>query len=381
MPFIVFSANYLVIPYPRWIVLLIETAPALAAKLALPHLLPRVPHGIRPLLFACCWVMMAVATDMTPPNVVPPMRVFTSCLASVVAAATEMSLLGMMPVHGQAGLAGWGAGTGAGGLACAVLPFALTVWMGKFLRSSIVCIYALAATVLFAYFAIMPQRQHTGRQIQDESDLESDIEGSTKLLNETPQQQQHVPARPLTFEEATNHACSLVRPYMLPLFLAFAAGFFIFPGISRALPVLPGFQTFFGFATSYGSIFQMGNLVSRSMMLLLRPRSATAPLVSLGLVAVIAVLSATAFPPNSFVLLGATAFYAGLMGGAAYMSVFAMALDKETSDVRTAEFDMQAIGAGETAGTICGSLVAEGVLGMLCSTKLHNSQRWCQVSR
>ncbi|KAJ3502082.1 hypothetical protein NM208_g16800 [Fusarium decemcellulare] len=44
VPFIVHSANYLIIPYPRWVVILIETLPALLTKLIIPHFLHHVPY-------------------------------------------------------------------------------------------------------------------------------------------------------------------------------------------------------------------------------------------------------------------------------------------------------------------------------------------------
>ncbi|KAK2057999.1 hypothetical protein LY76DRAFT_626756 [Colletotrichum caudatum] len=94
LPSIIHAANYLIIPYPRHVVLVIELLPALLAKLSLPFVAHRVPRR-------------RVADD-TPPN-------------------------------------------------NAVWPFLLTYGAGEVLRSAAGCVHRLVVVLLVSHFVLLPQ--------------------------------------------------------------------------------------------------------------------------------------------------------------------------------------------------------------------------------
>ncbi|KAM5348968.1 hypothetical protein ACJ41O_008791 [Fusarium nematophilum] len=327
VPFIVHSANYLIIPYPRCIVLLIETLPALLTKLLLPHVLHRVPYWMRPLTVGAGWIVVAVVTKVTPPNIAPPLRVLTSALASVSAAAMETSFLGMTRYYGKAGLAGWGAGVGAGAVFCAVLPFVLTVWMEAFLRSFIDCIYALTGAMLVAFFVVLPGAPVNYPDARRHDSAKVDVEDQGLLLVEDPVEEL---SRVLSTRNRVTLAKAVVRPYMVPLFVAFAAQTLVYPGISRALPISSSFETFFAYVTSYGLAFQLGSFVSRALTPMFRPQDTIRPaFVVLGVVTAATIVNSTLLVFSSHVLVGLLAFCAGVGGGAVYMAVFGKALEEK----------------------------------------------------
>ncbi|KAH6980942.1 batten's disease protein Cln3 [Ilyonectria sp. MPI-CAGE-AT-0026] len=383
VPFIVFSANYLIIPYPRWVVILIETLPALITKLVVPHFLHHVPYWMRPLTAGACWILVAVVTNVTPPNVAPPSRIFTTVLAASAAAAMEVSFLGMTRYYGKAGLAGWGAGVGAGAVFCAVLPFVLTVWMEAFLRTFIDLIYVLTGAMLVGFFAILPgapvNYPDTQRK-RSKDDIEDGPEGAFFLMFDPLEEL----TRLLSTENRVALIKAVVRPYMVPLFIAFATQTLIFPGISRALPVSPAFETFFSYFTTYGFAFQLGGFVSRTLTPLFRARSTKAPFTILGLAAAVVLINATFSLFSSPVLIGLLAFCAGLMGGAIYMIVMGNVLEDKTSEPGiNQEFCLQAVGAGETAGTMVGGLLGSILEASFCKWDIGAgaTHRWCQTSR
>lgn len=377
VPFIVHSANYLIIPYPRWIVILIETIPALLTKLLLPHVLHRVPYWMRPLTIGATWIIVALITKGTPPNIPPPVRIFTSALVSVSAAAMEISFLGMLRYYGRVGLAGWGAGVGAGAVFCAVLPFVLTVWLESFLRDFIDCIYALTGAMLVAFFVILPGAPVNYPHARQEP-AKDDMEDMPSLFQDPVQQL----SRLLSTRNRINLAKSMVQSLMVPLFGAFAAQALAYPGISRALPLPESSASFFSYFTTYGLAFQLGNFISRTHTLLFRPASLRASSTILGAATLILLANSILLAFSTEVFMGLLAFSAGLGGGAVYMIVFDRVLgDKTLESGVDLEFSLQAVGVGETAGVVAGGILGTIFESLMCRGAFTTTQRWCHTSQ
>ncbi|KAF5688916.1 nicotinate phosphoribosyltransferase [Fusarium denticulatum] len=348
VPFIVHSANYLIIPYPRWIVLLIETLPALATKLLMPHVLHRVPYWMRPLTTGAGWIIVAIITSVTPPNIAPPLRILTSVLASISAAAMEVSFLGMLRYYGRVGLAGWGAGVGAGAVFCAILPFVLTVWLESFLRDFIDCIYALTGAMLVAFFVVLPGAPVNYPHVQQEAS-KVEVEDASLLAQDPVEQLSRV----LSTRNRLNLTKAMIRPFMMPLFGAFAIQALAYPGIARALPLPTSYTSFFSYFTTYGLAFQLGNFISRTHTLLFRPTSTKAAFTIIGASTFILLANSIFLIFSAEVLVGLLAFGAGLGGGAVYMTIFDRVLqDKSFESGINSEFGLQIVGVGETAGVI-----------------------------
>ncbi|KAI5467923.1 batten's disease protein Cln3 [Mariannaea sp. PMI_226] len=386
IPFIVYSANYLIIPYPQWIVLFIETVPALITKIFLPHVIHRVPYWMRPLSVGACWILVGIITKATPPNVAPPARVFTSILASSAAAAMDVSFLGMTRYYGKAGLAGWGAGVGAGALFCAVLPFVLTVRMEVFLRSCIDLIYALTGAMLFAFFVILPgapvNYPHTLQNRQRKSDVEDGQEGSIPVINNPLEELNRL----MSVENRLGLIDSLMRSSIIPLLIAFATQTIVFPGITRALFVSPVFESFFAFSTAYGFAFQLGSFMSRTLTPIFRLKSTGLAFVILNLAAIILLANVTfAFFTSSTVAV-VLAWSAGAMGGCIWVTIMGNVLEESSSEPGiNQEFCLQVVGAGEVAGVIFGHILGAFLEGSVCNVDVGPTasavQRWCRTNR
>ncbi|KAM0503636.1 hypothetical protein ACHAP8_002875 [Fusarium lateritium] len=377
VPFVVHSANYLIIPYPRWIVILIETLPALFTKLLLPHFIHRIPYWMRPLSIGAVWIIIALITKSTPPNIAPPVRIFTSALASASAAAMELSFLGMLRYYNRLGLAGWGAGVGAGAVFCAVLPFVLTVWLESFLRDFIDCIYVLVGAMLVAFFVVLPGAPVNYPHARQEL-AKDDIEDASPLLQDPVQQL----SRLLSTKNRIHLTKSIVRPFMIPLFGAFVAQTLVYPGLSRALPLPESSASFFSYLTTYGLSFQLGNFISRTHVLLFRPANLKASSTILGAATLILLANSIFLVSSAEVMMGILAFTAGLGGGAVYMVVFDKVLEEKTLDTGiNQEFCLQVVGVGETAGLVAGGIMGTMLESLMCGGAFTTTQRWCHTSQ
>ncbi|KAF5001656.1 hypothetical protein FGRMN_962 [Fusarium graminum] len=351
VPFIVHSADYLIIPYPRWVVILIETLPALLTKLWIPHVLHRIPYWIRPFTVGAVWIIVALITKFTPPNIAPPVRILTSALASMSAAAMEVSFLGMVRYYGRTGLAGWGAGVGAGAVFCAVLPFVLTVWLESFLRDFIDCIFALTGAMLVAFFVILPGAPVNYPHVRHELfKVDVDVKDASTLLDDPIQQL----SRMLSTRNRIHLTKSMVRPCMIPLFGAFVVQALAYPGISRALPLPELSASFFSYFTTYGLAFQLGNFISRTHTPFFQPVNVTVAFTILGTATLVLLANSILFVFSAQTLVGFLAFGAGLGGGAVYMIIFDRVLKEKTLENGIGlEFGLQVVGLGETAGVVC----------------------------
>lgn len=375
---IIFSASYLIVPYSRPVVMLIQLLPALAMKLLVPHALFYVPWTLRPILLTACWSLAAFVTSVTPPNVPAVYRVLITMLAAATASATEVSCMGYLRHFGRAGLAGWGIGTGVASLLWAGAPYFMTVSMHVQIRAAVDYTHYFIAASLVANYMILrrPPVFNTTTVDTIKYDARATEEGGEFVVQDAPKPE------PTTFANRFEHNLRLIdpmaKPYVRPLCFAFTLQALVAPGIARAYGQSTLFASFETFCAVYNLAFQAGNLVSRSTILLVRFRnlgrlsSLLAVLVALALVNGVATVISS--PYFVLPLIGLT----GLVGGALYANVYASALEQMASDKPAdAEFALGAISAGETAGVLFGGLTSALVEGRLCSVDARTGSRWC----
>jgi battenin len=389
LPSLIFSSAYLIVPYPRPIVLLIHTLPALLARLPIAHLFwGRNPHASTqhwntPLAVASAFTVGAFIIYVCPPNVTPVLRILGVALASAGAAAGEVLWLGMLRAYGKPGLAGWGLGTGMGGVVCAVLPYVLTVYMGRFLRTGLGYAWYLVPLMLVAHYVVLPQPPLAGTRAEDDddddmfkADIELDVEASGRQSLLSPPE----PSSPLGRVHANlDVAKRLARPFMLPLGLALFGQSAVVPGFSRAMIVTSEFGTYTTFVAAYGLAFQLGNLIARSSVLVAKPPRARAMLAMLA--ASVCLLAWTGISPvlAEPTLVFTLAFVAGLGVGATYMATYVAAVEEKSQS--NIGFRLGVIGVGEPVGLVLGGLASVAMEAALCSGELDGNDRWCHTTR
>lgn len=397
LPFIISSASYLIIPYPRPLVILINSLPALAVKLLLPSLLlhlPRrlplqLPSPIRhltrgaliPSFLAALFALTAFITASTPPNVPPPVRVAMTTLASAGAAAAEVFFLGRVRRYGGnggPGLVGWGIGTGLGDVVCAVLPLALTVRLGLVLRDAVRSVYYLAALMLVAYFVVLPPSHPLDSVIFTVEKKSRLDDGDLKPLMPGPSLLGTLGRR---LQTSWKLACPLVRCCMIPLFLASTLQSATYPGISRAQVQTPLFTNYNSFSTTYGLVTRLGALASRSFLPLFRVQKHKLLLATMSFLAALPLLAASSQLPPYTLVVFAPAFGVGLTGGLIYSNVFARSLEQlDHVAGADAEFCFGTVGAGETAGVLMGSLLGSLLEAQSCASGRGPSRKWCYTT-
>lgn len=377
---IIFSSSYLIIPYTRPAVLLIQVLPSLAMKALAPHLLPYIPWKLRPFFFTACWALAAFVTSVTPANVPAVWRVLITMLAAATAAATEVSCMGYLRHFGRAGLAGWGIGTGTAALLWAVAPYVMTVSMHVMLRRALDYTHYFIGASLVANFMILRRTPIFTTTTVDsiKFDARAAEEGGSFVVLEP--EVNEPPPKTWTgrVEDNLRLLDPLAKPYIRTLCFAFTLQALVAPGIARAYARSSLFGSFETFFAVYHLAFQAGNLVARSTILLVRVRNLTR------LTALLAVLAAallcngaTTVVSSPYLVLPAL-FATGLLGGAVYANVYASALEQMATDrPADAEFGLGVISVGETAGTLCGGLLAALVEQSLCSVDAGTGARWC----
>ncbi|KAK2034310.1 hypothetical protein LX32DRAFT_419236 [Colletotrichum zoysiae] len=380
LPSIIHAANYLVIPYPRHVVLLIELPPALLAKLSLPFVVHRVPCRIRPLVVAACWLLAKRIADDTPPNVMPPVRIVTTVLASVTSAATEVSCLHMVGRAGAPALVGWGFGTGAGLLLNAVWPFLLTYGAGKVLRSATRYIYHLVVVILVSHLVLLPQSLDKRGKNDDERrkdrDDDSAEEGRSFLgQHENASLRPNTPEDPEGIGRKLRTLSGLARSDMFPLIVASASPSLLQHGLARPLDG-SAFETFSHFFAIYGVAMHLGSLLGRSSMAFLPIRSLGLQVVALIVWTVVAFFNAV-FLLSTYIAFF-LAFLVGFAGGSLYVHVLARVREERKSQIDR-ELSLGLVTAGETGGMMIGGVVGAFLETAMCGS-LVSSRRWCHRS-
>lgn len=373
-------------------VLTIQALPAIITKLVLPHAihlkLP-LPSWTRPVALTLGWTITTTIAYLTPPNVPPPIRIFTVVFASFLSAAGDVFWLSDLRAYGKTGLQGWGAGTAAGLVLGAVLPYWMTVIMGAFFRNTIpylsffVFLLAVAQLIILPHAPLSPIRTTVGSlRKHDWDDSADEVEETTSFL---------VQDDPLTppvtntqrLQSNLRVLSTLAYPFILPLLLCSAGQAMTYSGFSRAMATNPSFERYTAYLAAYGLVFQLGNLIGRSSLLFSRvPVPGTRTLISAMAISAAAVLLNAAFlVASSTVVVFPLVFAVGVSVGLVYVETFAAILEKAVSLSVEKAFSLGAVGVGESAGLFLGGLVGYVLERTLCGLEVGSGQRWCDTTR
>lgn len=363
---------------------IIQTLPGLAAKLLFPHLGPKVPYYARAFGLSILWGLAAFVIYVCPPNVTPTLRVLIVMLASALSATGDLSWLGMLHHYGRPGLAGWAWGTGIGGMLVAIMPYALTVKMGMFLRASIGYTWYLVPIMLLSHLFVLPQppsgdfQPVLGQYKDDDLNVDSEEDESVGMLTRDP------PTMPTSFaqqiESNLRLTGQLVGPLMLPLFFGSVGQGVIYPGFSRSMAVTDAFDGFLSYFAVFGLSFQLGNFISRTAILFLSFRKIKTLLLVLAVISLLFIINGMTLAASSPAVIFTMGFLGGLTWGHTYISTFAAALeDNSYNSGADREFSLGVIGAGETAGLLLGGIMAARLETGFCRMGVGN--RWCDKVR
>ncbi|KAL0930527.1 uncharacterized protein CTRU02_214602 [Colletotrichum truncatum] len=365
------AANYLIIPYPKAIVLILELLPSGLTKIFLPFILDYIPQNARPVLLAGSWILVKTVVSATPPNVLPSVRVLMTILAACSSAATELCVLDLVRSYGRLGLIAWAVGTSLGQLANAMWPILLTSSKGMTLREGTGYMYNMVFTILLAYFVVLPRSfLATGRREVDLGKRETTNYYDTELMGDNSTAPEKA-ARKLVRDRTLLSAVTV--QYLPTVLIASAAQAMVFPGMALALDG-SSFSTLLSWTSGLAFALSLGNLLARLLTISLRLGNHRVVLILLAWMVALLLADSIFFLGSSWVVL-CVAFGSGLLGGAVYVEVFDGVL-KAVSDHPDCLLNLGIISSGDTAGILLGGLIGLLWEAAICSVTVDTG-RFC----
>ncbi|XP_043081383.1 battenin [Puntigrus tetrazona] len=366
------SSSYDCNPVSTAAVLLADILPTLLIKLTAPFYIHKVPYGFRVLV---CFFTAVVSFLMVSFSSTILMSIFGVVFASISSGLGELSFLSLSVFFSRDVLSGWGSGTGAAGVAGAVLYSAftqagLTPRVTLWIMLVVPCVLAFSYFFLLVFPSSFPQwSRHEGDHsrevnsqerrplIEEEPDTDEDPETA-----EEEREVQHI--RPLTFTDKIHIIKGLLK-FIFPLGLVYFAEYFINQGLLELLYFPDSRLSHAEQYRWYQTLYQIGVFASRTSLVCFKIRKIL--LMSL-LQCLNAVLLAFAvyyqFLPNPWVVF-IIVLYEGLLGGAAYVNTFFF-IRVETAK-REREFAMAAASVGDSLGIALSAVASLPVHHYFCS--------------
>uniref|UniRef100_A0A8C1BH84 Battenin n=1 Tax=Cyprinus carpio carpio TaxID=630221 RepID=A0A8C1BH84_CYPCA len=398
------SSRYDCSPVSTAAVLLADILPTLLIKFTAPFYIHRVPYGFRVLV---CFFTAVVSFLMVSFSSTILMSIFGVVFASISSGLGELSFLSLSVFFSRDVLSGWGSGTGAAGVAGALLYSAftqagltpqVTLWImlvvpvilavrsaersqlsGVAPIKKIHCInVSFPLMISFSYFFLLvfpssfPQwRRHedghsASRVINSQErrpliEEEADTDEDTETTQEE-QEDKHI--RPLSFTDKIYIMKGLLK-FIIPLGVVYFAEYFINQGLLELLYFPDSHLSHAEQYRWYQTLYQIGVFASRTSLVCFKIRKIF--LMSL-LQCLNAVLLAFAvyyqFLPNPWVVF-IIVLYEGLLGGAAYVNTFFFI--REETAKREREFAMAAASVGDSLGIALSAAAAFPVHHYFCS--------------
>ncbi|XP_041828376.1 battenin [Melanotaenia boesemani] len=361
------SSTYDCNPVSTGAVLLADILPTLAIKLCAPFVIHYLPYGVRVLF---CVVMAASSFLLVSFSSAVWMSILGVVFASLGAGLGELSFLSLTVFFNRNVLEGWGSGTGAAGVAGAVLYSGL-IQEGLSPRVTLLIMLVVPLLMIVSYFGLLvpvssfPQwrrremeaaaeNSEDRRQLLDGSEEDEEDENVTEVRT----------SGPLSFTEKLQIIRGLLK-FIFPLGLVYFAEYFINQGLMELLFFPNIFLSHAEQYRWYQVLYQIGVFLSRSSLRCVKIRK-------IWILSLLQVVNAVflwvavryQFLPSVWFVF-AVVLYEGLLGGAAYVNTFYF-ISTETEG-RHREFAMAASSVGDSVGIAMAALAAFPVHSYFCS--------------
>lgn len=383
--------------------LLASIIPGLATKLVVPYIIHFIPYSLRIIIFTtlstCGMLVVALSPSGSDAKSVAA-KVAGVVLANISSGAGEVNFLALTHFYGTQSLAAWGSGTGGAGLIGAGAYALATTVLGFSVHATLLASAVVPLGMVTSFFALLPRgplkaarlnevRYRDTLEESEEEQTSADGAGEQAGLLQQPEGNSGSPAyghsRSRVHQTLADikakllRARTLVIPYMLPLFLVYAAEYTINQGVAPTLlfPLESSpFKHYRAFYPTYGAIYQLGVFISRSSLPFICVRSLYTP--SLLQVANLVALTAHAlfpFLPNAWFVF-AIIFWEGLLGGLVYVSTFAAIREGVPEEDR--EFSLGATTVSDSGGIFVAGLLGVAMESLLCSWQVKHGRDWCR---
>lgn len=371
---------------PKAIVLLADVLPSFLIKLACPFFIQRISYPVRmaSLIALSSVGMLTIAFSSTV-----VLRLAGVVLASLSSGLGETSFLALTHFYEDWSLPGFSSGTGGAGLVGSFAFLVMTTWVGLSVRTSLVVFSVVPFSFWATYALLLPHATAKYERLDADGESDGTLMGHPDSPGDVEELANKHNAAPMEFPRSGKELMNSMRvtlnrikplfvPFMLPLVLVYLAEYLINQGISPTLlfPLeeMP-FSRYRDAYVTYGTLYQLGVLISRSSSPFFRVRKIYYPSILQAVNTFICILqSLFVIIPNIYILF-ILMFYEGLLGGLAYVNTYLLVT--ETVPLQEREFALGAVGMSDSAGVVLSGLISLWLEKSLCRYQKSTGRPWC----
>ena len=353
---------------PKSIILLLNILPALLLKTVAPFLIHgKISHDKR--------VIALIVVNSCAMWLIAERHVYIGIIfASLMSGLGELTFLQIATSKfSEDAINGWSLGTGLAGIFGSLYVLLLT----SIMRLSVkFCLIGSSFIPLgFLLYWSLPQEGYYQRVIDDVS---LDLSGGEELTI----------GDDINKEESEIDKLAIVKqvfyPFMLPLMVVYFAEYLINQGITPVLlfPFSSNsilFNKFRDEYVLYGTMYQLGVLISRSSGRYIRIRNVW--MLSLLQMAnlFLFLLEALYFPINSVIIVVIFSFYEGLLGGSSYVNVFLNVNDLYKNHHSIREYCIGVVTISDSFGILLAALTGLILEPSLCQYQVSHGRDYCRA--
>lgn len=373
---------------PKTLVLLMDITPSLLIKVTAPFFIKSIPYTMRiyALIALSCIGMIFVSGKSLL------LCMIGIAMASVSSGFGEVSFLQLSHFFEENALNGWSSGTGGAGIVGSSVYMLLTSIFKLPIRLSLLSftilpfaflLYFKLDTTQIEYDSISSSGEETLIRNSHSNAPQSDTFNESIRLSKIEEQNIFVSSID-HFKSTCVNLKALVVPYMLPLSSVYLFEYLInqavsptllFPLDSRGLP--PFFNKYRDMYVTYGTLYQLGVFISRSLAHKFRMHNLYFLSALQGLNLVLTILQAWIYIVHTPWPIMILIFYEGLLGGSSYVNTFLNVLEEVDMDKR--EFSLGAVSIADSLGVFIAALVGLGLEPTICNHQVSTGRPWCTM--
>ena len=388
-------------------ILLADILPALFVKSIAPHLMHKFSYRSR--IYFCSlltitslfivssssYFVISDSSSSSASAVVIWLKMFGIVLGSAASGFGEITFLALLSFFEPQTVGSWSSGTGAAGIFSSLSYMFLTSVLGVSFQVTLLMVGVMPLCMIVVYERIMSKphlSKESSRYVYVPVLTETTIGGSSDIsveisadcdddLSSRPTSGRKISADQLSVRDRLTIIKPLVWPYMIPLFIVFAAEYTINQGIMPVL-LFPLTQTPFtqirDHYVTYQCLYQLGVFISRSSIQYYQVPDILSLSILQVLILGLLLLQALTGAIHPIYAVFLIIFCEGLLGGGVYVNAF-FRIRREVEPVYQ-EFALSVCALADTLGISVAGIISLIIRPLLCKWQQDRDYDLCGSS-